>query len=216
LTPPNEEEALMPDHRSALVDHRTALARSYPHAATMVEGVGPQQLRDPTPCPAFDVAALVDHLVGAGWRAAALGRGEAPAGDEFPHVELSNAPAQLREAGVAAESAWADDTRLSATVEMPWGEVYAGATLVDMYLAELAAHTWDLAMATGQPGSLDPELAATAHQAARSMLKPEYRDLVEPGSPYGREVEPPHNATDWEQFAAFMGRSPRDWLDGAD
>ena len=33
---------------------------------------------------------------------------------------------------------------------MPWGEEYTGATLVDMYLAELAAHAWDLARATGQ------------------------------------------------------------------
>jgi hypothetical protein len=41
---------------------------------------------------------------------------------------------------------------------MPWGEVYNGSTLVDMYLAELATHAWDLAISTGQtPG--DPELA---------------------------------------------------------
>ena len=37
---------------------------------------------------------------------------------------------------------------------MPWGEEYTGATLVDMYLAELAAHAWDLARATGQLGKL--------------------------------------------------------------
>ncbi len=42
---------------------------------------------------------------------------------------------------------------------MPWGEEYTGATLVDMYLAELAAHAWDLARATGQTGKLDPSLA---------------------------------------------------------
>ena len=41
----------------------------------------------------------------------------------------------------------------------PWGEEYTGATLVDMYLAELAAHAWDLARATGQTGKLDPSLA---------------------------------------------------------
>ena len=192
-------------------DHRTALVRSYPHAAAVVAGVGPGQLTDPTPCPAYDVAALVDHLVGAGWRAAALGRGEAPTGDEFPHVELSEAPEQLRQAGSEARSAWADDARLAATVDMPWGETYTGATLVDMYLAELAAHAWDLATATGQLDCLDPALAAPALEAARSMLKPEYRDLVEVGSPYGTEVEPPSGATRWEQFAAFMGRPPN-WI----
>ena len=32
----------------------------------------------PRPCPKYDVAGLIDHLVEAGHRAAALGRGQAP------------------------------------------------------------------------------------------------------------------------------------------
>ncbi len=58
-------------------------------------GVGPGQLGRPTACPEYDVAALVDHLVGAGHRAVALGRGETPTGDEFPHVRLGAATDQL-------------------------------------------------------------------------------------------------------------------------
>jgi hypothetical protein len=50
---------------------------------------------------------------------------------------------------------------------MPWGEVYTGATLVDMYLAELAAHAWGLARATGQIDKLDPSLALPALEGAR-------------------------------------------------
>ena len=46
---------------------------------------------------------------------------------------------------------------------MPWGEEYTGATLVDMYLAELAAHTWDLAQATEQLDRLGP-----LHRCART------------------------------------------------
>ena len=92
---------------------------------------------------------------------------------------------------------------------MPWGEEYTGATLVDMYLAELAAHAWDLARATGQIDELDPSVAVTALEGARAMIKPEYRDMVEPGSPFGEEVPPPPGADDWERLAAFMGRDPR-------
>jgi uncharacterized protein (TIGR03086 family) len=92
---------------------------------------------------------------------------------------------------------------------MPWGEEYTGATLVDMYLAELAAHAWDLARATGQIDELDPSVAVTALEGARAMIKPEYRDMVEPGSPFGEEVPPPPCADDWERLAAFMGRDPR-------
>ena len=189
-------------------DRRPALYRSYAHAADLVTGVEAGALGRPTPCPEYDVAALIDHLVGAGHRAVALGRGDTPEGEEFPHVALDEAPEQLRRAGKEAAEAWSDDRRLTATIAMPWGETYTGATLVDMYLTELAAHTWDLAVATGQTGRLEPGLAPPALDAARSMLKPEYRNLVGPGSPFGSEVEAPADATDWERLAAFTGRQP--------
>ena len=45
---------------------------------------------------------------------------------------------------------------------MPWGEEYPGGIVVDMYLAELATHAWDLARATGQINMLDPSLPVPA------------------------------------------------------
>jgi len=72
----------------------------------------------------------------------------------------------------------------------PWAETYTGSTLVDMYLAELATHTWDLAVATDQRDRLDDALAAAALDAARDMLKPEYRNAMGTGSPFGSEVVP--------------------------
>ena len=95
---------------------------------------------------------------------------------------------------------------------MPWGEEYTGATLVDMYLAELAAHAWDLARATGQTGKLDPSLALPALEGARAMIKPQYRNMAGPGAPFGAEIYPAPGADDWERLAAFMGRDPRTTL----
>lgn len=197
------------EHVMSTVDRRPALVQSYSQAADVVAGVVPTRLSAPTPCPSYDVAALIDHLVGAGHRALALGRGQTPTGEEFPHVELSEAPGQLRQAGIEVERAWSDDARLAANVTMPWGETYTGATLVDMYLAELATHSWDLAAATGQLDRLDHELAPIALEAAEAMLKPEYRNMLEPGSPFGSQVSAPADATAWEALAAFMGRQPR-------
>jgi uncharacterized protein (TIGR03086 family) len=125
---------------------------------------------------------------------------------------LSDAPAQLRRAAKEAAEAWGDETALSSKFTMPWGEEYRGATLVDMYLAELAAHAWDLARATGQLDRLDPSLALPALDGARAMIKPQYRNMVEPGAPFGAEVPPPPGADDWERLAAFMGRDPRSAL----
>jgi uncharacterized protein (TIGR03086 family) len=191
-------------------DRRSTLFASYENAAVIVSAIGLEQLGDPTPCPRYDVAGLIDHLVEAGHRAAALGRGQAPTpGDESPHVELSDAPAQLRRAAQEAAGAWGDEAALSSSFAMPWGEEYTGATLVDMYLAELAAHSWDLARATGQLDRLDPSLARPALDGARAMIKPQYRNMVEPGAPFGAEVPPPPGADDWERLAAFTGRDPR-------
>lgn len=190
-------------------DRRKELVRSYAQAADIVEGIRQDQLGAPTPCPEYDVANLVDHIVGAGLQAAVMGRGETPPGGEFAHVELPDAPGELRQAAKEAEAAWADDERLTATVTMPWGEVYTGYTVVNMYLAELAGHAWDLAAATGQLDRLDPDLAPGALAGARFMLKPEYRDMMGKGNPFGAEVEAPADASGWEKFAAFMGRDPR-------
>jgi hypothetical protein len=118
-------------------DRRSTLLDSYENAAVIVSGIDADELGHPTPCPKYDVAGLIDHLVEAGHRAAALGRGQAPPpGDESPHVELSDAPGQLRSAAEEAAQAWGEDSSLSLRYTMPWGEEYTGATLVDMYLAE--------------------------------------------------------------------------------
>jgi len=191
-------------------DRRSPLLHSYENAAVIVSGISVDQLGHPTTCPGYDVAGLVDHIVEAAYRAAALGRGQTPpAGGESPHVELSVAPARLRRAAEEAAQAWDDESRLVLSLTMPWGEKYTGATLVNMYLAELAAHAWDLAEATGQLDRLDPSLARPALNGALAMMKPEYRDMVESGSPFGAVVPPPPGADDWERLAAFMGRDPR-------
>jgi uncharacterized protein (TIGR03086 family) len=191
-------------------DRRSTFLDSYENAAVIVSGIDADELGRPTPCPKYNVAGLINHLFEAGHRAAALGRGQAPPpGDGSPHVELSDAPGQLRIAAEQAGQAWGDDSSLSLSHTMPWGEEYTGATLVDMYLAELAAHAWDLARATGQTDKLDPSLALPALEGARAMIKPQYRDMVEPGAPFGAEVSPPPGADDWERLAAFMGRDPR-------
>ncbi|HEV3274974.1 MAG TPA: TIGR03086 family metal-binding protein [Candidatus Dormibacteraeota bacterium] len=193
----------VPDRRSILID-------AYENAAVIVSGISPDQLRNSTPCRGYDVAGMIDHVVEAGHRAAALGRGTAPpSGDASPHVELTEAPDRLRSAAQEAAAGWADDTRLVTTATMPWGEQYTGTALIDMYLLELAAHAWDLARATGQLDRLATTVAAPALSGAHAFIKQEFRDMVGPGAPFGAEVPPPPGASDWERFVAFTGRDPR-------
>src|SRR5271155_733506 len=107
-----------PDRRSTLLD-------SYENAAVIVSGIAAGELGHPTPCPGYDVAALIDHLVEAGRRPGTPGPGGAPPpGDRSPHVELPDAPGQLRSAAQEAAQAWGDDSSLSLRHAMPWGEEY--------------------------------------------------------------------------------------------
>src|ERR1035438_9129165 len=88
-------------------DRRTPLLEAYENAAVIVSGITADQVTLRTPCPGYDVAGLIDHIVEAAHRAAALGRGQTPpAGDDSPHVELADAPAQLRRAAAEAAQAW--------------------------------------------------------------------------------------------------------------
>jgi len=173
----------------------------------IVERIDPADLTKATPCPAFDVSALISHIVGAANRAVELGRGETPSDYEFPDVELSDAPDGLRQARKEAEAAWSDDLCLTRSIKMPWGEVYSGSNLVDMYFMELATHTWDLAFATGHIDALGADLPTEALVCAKSIMRPDYRN--DEGTPFGLEVQAPTDATDWELLAAFMGRQPR-------
>jgi uncharacterized protein (TIGR03086 family) len=133
----------------AEADRREAFFAAYENAAIVASGVTAEQLTRPTPCDKYDVTRLLDHLVEASRRAAALGWGQTPpTGDDAPHVELTDAPAQLRRAAGEASRSWADDARLSLLLTMPWGEEFTGTSVVDLYVLELGGHAWDLARAT--------------------------------------------------------------------
>jgi hypothetical protein len=56
-------------------DRRALLLESYENAAVIASGITAEQVTLRTPCTGYDVAGLVDHIVDAANRAAALGRG---------------------------------------------------------------------------------------------------------------------------------------------
>jgi uncharacterized protein (TIGR03086 family) len=191
-----------------LNDLRPEFAAAYEQAATVSAALRPDQLAGPTPCTKMDVSQLLDHLVFASRRAAALGRGEVPAFEtSAPHVELGDAPAALRAAGADAASSWRDEASLDRVITMPWGMEYSGRALLGIYLVEITTHSWDLAAATGNEHLLDQSLGSSALACAEATIRPDYRN--EAGDPFGPEVTAPEGATTWDRLGAFMGRVPR-------
>jgi uncharacterized protein (TIGR03086 family) len=182
--------------------HRRAIAQT----GSVVAAVKAAQLGLPTPCPEYDVRTLLSHIVGGLNRVAIMGEGgEALArparADGVPDDGWS---AAYRAAAARAEAAWADDARLDALVEVPWGKV-PGRFALAGYIQEVLTHGWDLAQATAQPTEGDPELALWALANAKRILPPEPRGGE---IPVGPVVAIPADAAPYAQLAAWLGRRP--------
>lgn len=116
----------------------------------------------PTPCSEWDARALVNHVVGEDrWTKPLVdGRTIAEVGDAFDGDLLGEDP---RSAALAA----ADEALTAVAERLPAGgkvHLSYGEEDIEEYIRQLVAehliHGWDLAAATGQQRTLDPELVA--------------------------------------------------------
>ena len=186
-------------------DPRPTLFRCFDQAARVVRGVSPDQLRRPTPCSEFDVAALLAHIVGVGHRIAGIGRREDQTGALAVPLEVADDGwgAAFEASRDQALSSWLDDGLLDRKIELPFG-TFPGAVVAQIYVLELTTHTWDLASATGQRAALEEDLAEASLTFARGMLPPEPRGGL---IPFEAVVPVPEDAPAYDRLAGFLGRS---------
>jgi len=190
------------------MDPRPLYRRAVAQTETTVAAVTPDQLDLPTPCTEYDVRTLIAHITGGLTRTALVGEGD-PEALTRPSMEEGvpddGWPAAYRTAAARATAAWADDAKLDALVEVPWGKV-PGRIALSGYVQEVLAHGWDLAQATGQPTEGDPELATWALAISQRILPPDIRG--QEGVPFGPVVDVPADAGPYAQLAAWLGRRP--------
>lgn len=171
-------------------DRLDVLARGLDQLAALLGDVSEQQLADPTPCAAWTVADLVDHVVSGVGGFATTVRGEtfdwtAPT----PHVGSDRAD-MFRTAAAQLMTAWRDRDGVGEPVMADWQS------------AELAVHTWDLATALGRAADdLDPAVAERGLAFMTANLTPENR-----GRAFGPEQPAPDGADAYQRIAAFAGR----------
>lgn len=180
------------------MDLLDALDRTFDHAHGVIAGVRPEQLDDKTPCAEWTVRELLEHMIGV-----VANLGSAAAGNAPSEFELASDPAaQFQAVAAAALDAWrapgALDTVLDVAVRPMPGRVLAGINLLDT-----ATHTWDLAIATGQPAPLPDDVATVALETSKATISPELR----PGR-FGPEVPAPDGASPTDELVAFLGRTP--------
>jgi len=163
------------------------------------------RLTDPTPCPEWDVRALLGHLVATVDRARVVGEGADP--NDMPRVVVGVADGGWTDALAAAEdkmaAVWADDALLDVTVTVPWGRVPGRAALWG-YLREALVHGWDLAVATDQDVEAGRATAEAALAVTRQVMPAEPRGGP---IPFAAPVEPRPGAGPTEQLANWCGRA---------
>jgi uncharacterized protein (TIGR03086 family) len=172
-------------------DDAAVLRRGLDQLAGLLDDIPGGALGDPTPCPQWRVQDLVDHVVAAPSRFAAMARGQA--------VDWSVTPSAGRDPA-ARFRAHADDLLHAVAGD---GAPESEPVSLDWQCAELAVHTWDLATAVGRPtGDFDAEVAERGLAFMRAGLTDENR-----GAAFAPEQPAPEGADAYRRIAAFAGRS---------
>ncbi|MFI5934779.1 TIGR03086 family metal-binding protein [Actinoplanes sp. NPDC051494] len=159
----------------------------------LISGIKPDQWDDPTPCPEWDVRALVRHLV--------LGNVMDTSGlltRPPAHRELL---AGFDETAVALLAAFRVPGVADRILEVPFGRV-SGLMALHLRLTELLVHGWDIARATGQETAfpddvIEQELGFTARALA---------SMPSPRRPFAPAIASPATAPVLDQLVCSLGR----------
>jgi uncharacterized protein (TIGR03086 family) len=158
--------------------------------ADLLSEVAPDALNKPTPCEQWTVRELVDHIVAAPARFAAMMRGQS--------VDWSAATPAANSDPVVAFRSHADD------LLQAWrSDGAASGGSLDWQCAELAVHTWDLATALGRSSAeFDAEAAERGYAFMQANLTSDNR-----GAAFAGARTAPEGSDAYQRIAAFAGRS---------
>ncbi|WP_101785476.1 TIGR03086 family metal-binding protein [Nonomuraea indica] len=176
-----------------------------------VVSVRPDQWSLPSPCEKWTARDVVRHIVDmheAMLRPLGRSLSSAPSVDGDPVAAFRAARADL-------EAVLDDPSLAAAPCDTPGGRVPAERHIDQVLSEDLLLHGWDLARATSQDDTMDPEDVERAWAAMRALPA----DLVEkfrtPGAfgpgveVFGPAVNVEDDARPQDKLLAFIGRDPR-------
>ncbi len=178
--------------------------------AHLVDSVPDDLLGGPTPCPAYTVGDLVEHVGGlalafaAAARKTPIDRGSAGPSGDAPRLGRDWRTRIPQDLTIMAE-AWRDPSAWSGMTEAG-GVQLPGEVAGLVALNELVVHGWDVARATGQAYQYDqPSLEAVySFLGSFSAAGPDvHRD-----GPFGPAVEVPREASLLDRVVGRSGRRP--------
>jgi len=169
----------------------------------IIRGVQPDQLELPTPCPDYNVATLINHMVS--WNTVFADGAEQlpPHGDRAEYIAGEHAVDDFHTASRRVVQAFRDGAA-DRTIDLGNGPS-PGQTVFGLMLMECIGHGWDLGVATDQPTPYTETAITEALAAGANMLKPEYRGA---GKSFGDIVPVDDDAAPLDQLIGFLGREP--------
>ncbi|HEV3282251.1 MAG TPA: TIGR03086 family metal-binding protein [Acidimicrobiales bacterium] len=163
-----------------------------------VGGVPPQSWTAPSPCLDWTAEDVVIHVVNTHRRVlASLDQSEPEVAEQGEDLGASWAAATQ-----AVRSALADPAQATRTIAGMFGEQPFESLVGRLLCTDTLIHTWDLARATGQDESLDPESVAKAVE----FLTPIDEAIRRPGG-FGPRIEPSPEADEQTRLLNFAGRT---------
>lgn len=173
---------------------------------SLAEGLDGSDLAQPTPCPGWDVRALLSHTIATmdALSAAVDGHGGPSEEELFSGADmLGNNHAEVARQSVArSHMAWSSVADWKAPVATVLGPMPAAQAVAIVTYSNLL-HSWDLATAVGRHIEF-AEAEADLAEAVGGQLVPAMR----PHGLFGPEVRVPSTATPTERIVAFSGRHP--------
>jgi uncharacterized protein (TIGR03086 family) len=184
------------------MDAVDALERSQARLLGTVGNIPAGSLASASACEEWDLRALLNHVLGAGWMFTLANRGESVPedGGDLVGDDHVAACAAMAEANVAS---WRADAALEGERAFPFGTFPAPMALM-INVGEVAVHTWDLAKATGQDATIDPEVAELLLAFYGSIPLDEFRAH----GAFGPEVEIDATAPAADRMLALLGFQP--------
>ena len=178
-------------------------------SAQMVAQAAPTDLGRPTPCAAWTLRELLDHMITQhyGFAAASSGSGGDPAVWQVVHPADSIGDYPAAAGHVIA--AFARPEILQRSFELP--EIspalrFPAAQAISFHFVDYIVHSWDVARSLDVPFELSPELAQAALVIARRV--PDGENRLAEGAAFRPGIPSPSDATALDQVLAALGRSP--------
>jgi uncharacterized protein (TIGR03086 family) len=182
------------------------LGRALDQAQSVLSGVTPSQFSETTPCAKWNVKDLSNHMVGGAMMFGMVTRGETtPEMTDVPDFTSGDIVSTFDAARKSVLAAWEEPDVFEREMVFPFATLPAEMA-ARVQLMEVVLHTWELAQATGQVGSLDDSLAETVLTFAGAIAPDSLRNAE--GEPFAFVVAEPDSAPPYAKLAALMGRKP--------